>query len=305
MLVRQRLDLFFLGGCLAALLATHSEARNLYVNNLLGDDAFAGEREQPASGAGPVRSINRALRLVLPSDRVVIANTGQPYREQLSISGRCLRGSERNPLVITSDGAVLDGSVIAETGAWRHLQDDVFLLRPRRLAFQQLFRDGKPLDRVRLVSHLDAPQALKPLEWSLVGGALLFRAEENRLPRSYGLRHAGLQTGVTLHNTRHVVIEGLVIQGFQQDGVNAHELVRDCVLRNVQCRANGRSGLCAGGVSRLRAEGCNLYDNGEVQARASGLATLDLVGCDIQQSDDAPATQMQGGKILIDGQPAP
>jgi len=280
-------------------------ARNIYVNNQLGDDQFSGDRESIASKAGPTRSIGRALRLVLPGDRVVIANTGQPYREQLSISGRCLRGSERRPLVISGNGAVLDGTVTAQSGAWRHVSGDLFMLRPKRLAFQQLFRDGQPLGRVRLASHYDAPQALKPLEWSLTSGAIYLRTEEDRLPRSYGLRHAGLQTGITLHNTRHVVIEGLVIQGFQQDGVNAHELVRDCALRNVECRANGRSGLSASGVSRLRAEGCNLYDNGVVQARASGLATLELDGCDIQQTGDAPAYQAHDGKILIDGEPTP
>lgn len=281
-----------------------ASGREIYVNNLAGSDEFKGQRESSARGSGPLRTINRALCLARPGDKIVVAKTPEPYREQLSIAGPRLRGNALRPLTITSDGAVLDGTVEAAVGAWRHVEGNVFAMRPRRLAYQQLFRAGKPLDRVRLVSHADAARGLEPLEWSLVGGALYFHAEQSRLPASYGLRHAGLQTGVTLYNTQSVVIEGLVIQGFQQDGVNAHELVKDCVLRNVECRANGRSGLSVGGVSRVRAQACNVYDNGRVQVRTAGLGQLDLSGCDIEKDSDAPAFDSRGGELTIDGERA-
>src|SRR5690606_40787783 len=141
--------------------------------------------------------------------------------------------------VIVGNGATLDGTILAAPGAWRHVAGSTFAMRPRRLTFQHLFLAGKPLSR----SEATAPEALRPLEWELAGGHIYFTTEDNRVPESYDLRHCGLQTGITLYNVQNVRIENLVIQGFQQDGVNAHELVSTCELVEIECRANGRSGL--------------------------------------------------------------
>src|SRR5690606_25077001 len=119
---------------------------------------------------------------------------------------------------------------------------------------------------------------------------------------SYELRHCGLQTGITLYNTRHVRIENLIVQGFQQDGINAHELVSHCQLVNVECRANGRSGLSVGGVSRVSVVGSHFYDNGRVQVRTEGLAHLELTGCDVAE-EPAPAYSAGGRRLLVDGEP--
>jgi hypothetical protein len=91
-----------------------------------------------------------------------------------------------------------------------------------------------------------------------------------------------------------------VIQGFQQDGVNAHELVSHCELIEVECRANGRSGLSVGGVSRLDVVRSNFYDNGRVQVRTEGLASLELSQCDVAE-EPSPAYSADGKQLLIDG----
>lgn len=289
--------------CLILQPASPTHARDIYVNNLAGSDDFSGFDQTGAGKSGPVRTINRAVQIASVGDRIVIAKTAEPYREQITIGG-CLKGTKKQPLVITSDGAVLDGSVVASPGAWRHLRGNVFSMRPHRLAYQQLFDEGRPLRRVRLTSTVGADLALQPLEWSLTANQILLSVEEGKLPESYNLRHAGLQTGITLYNTRNVVIEGLIIQGFQQDAINAHEMVKDCVVRNIECRANGRSGLSAGGVSRVTAIGCNFYDNGQTQVRVEGLAKLSLEACDIDKQANAPAFEQAGGELLIDGKPA-
>ena len=48
---------------------------------------------------------------------------------------------------IVGNGAVLDGSVAVPLLAWEHFRDETFRFRPRRQAYQQLFRDGLPLVR--------------------------------------------------------------------------------------------------------------------------------------------------------------
>ena len=297
--MRNWLALSVLSMALAACRAGYS--RDLYVNNVIGNDQLSGMRETPSERQGPVRSIQRALCLAQPGDRVHIANTDTPYREQICISGPCLRGRADRPFVIRGNGAMLDGTVVAQSGDWRHEAGDVFALRPRRLAYQQLYRDGSPAKRARLVDFTAVDEQLEPLEWALASDRILFRVEQGQLPAAYELRHAGLQTGITLYNTEHVRIENFIVQGFQQDGINAHELARHCVIAGAECRGNGRSGISVGGISRVEIKSCNLYDNGVAQLRVDGQAQVALDGSDVAESPEAITYDVRGGELTIDG----
>ncbi|TWT76859.1 hypothetical protein Pla123a_22820 [Posidoniimonas polymericola] len=285
-----------------ALLPALSSGRDIYVNNLAGDDRLSGLNQELSGDHGPVASICRALKIAAAGDHVIVANTGELYREQLSVFGCNLRGYEDRPLTISGNGATLDGTVMAADGSWRHVDGDVFAMSPRRLTFQQLFKAGSPLARVRVASATDADQALQPLQWAMTQNEILLRVDRGRLPEQYELRHAGMQTGITLYNTRHVVVEDFVVQGFQQDGVNAHTLVNDCVLRRIECRANGRSGLSVGGASRVLVEESGFYDNGRAQVRVEGHAKLTLDGCELDDDQDAAPYLLQRGDLTIDGE---
>lgn len=295
-----RLSLLFplLAVALASL--NTASAADVYVDNVLGNDRHSGLIASPLGGDGPVATFARALRIAGPSDRLVIANTGEPYREMLSLSGPHHMGSSNRPFVVVGNGAVLDGSVAAATGAWEHAEGDVFAVRPRRLAYQQLFSAGRPLQHNLAASQTGDAALLEPLQWALSGGKLFLRTEPGAIPENYDLRHCGLQTGITLYQTQHVRIENLIVQGFQQDGINAHEGVRDCELANVECRANGRAGLSVGGVSRVRVTNGNFYDNGRVQVRTEGMAELRLEACDVDDGR-APAYHHRGRELLVDG----
>ena len=286
--------------CLTVLLiASHGSAKTIYVNNQMGSDSASGLSQQPEAEHGPVRTLTAALALASKADRIVVANTGVPYYESISLSLPQHSGFRHKPFVIEGNGAVLDGTLTHDLGAWQAVASDIFSMQPRRLTYQQLFAGGVPLERVDLTS-VDELQQLQPTQWTLLNGRMYFRTEDNKIPTEYNLRHAGLQTGITLYDVRFVRIENLVVQGFQQDGVNAHELVRDCQLVDVDARANGRAGLSVGGVSRVEAERSNFYDNGRVQVRTEGLAELALEACEV---DDATApTYKTGGRSLkVDG----
>ena len=94
-------------------------ARDVFVNNVAGNDAKPGVRADPQSGDGPVRTLDRALRLVRHGDRIVLANTGEPYREMISLCDVGQRGYPDLPLVIQGNGATLDGTV---TGGRRRVE---------------------------------------------------------------------------------------------------------------------------------------------------------------------------------------
>ena len=281
---------------LFTLAAAPALARDIFVDNVAGSDIKKGRRPDASAGDGPVRTLDQALRLVRRGDRIVLANTSEPYREMISLCDVGQRGYPDLPLVIQGNGATLDGTVTAAPGAWKYENDNIFSFRPKRLTYQQLFREGKPLRRVQSVNYSGATLPIEPLEWALLTDRIAFRVEEGKLPEQYGLRHAGLQTGITLYNTEYIRIENLIIQGFQQDGINAHELVRHCELVNVECRANGRSGISVGGVSRVSILNSNCYDNGRAQLRVEGQGQVTASGSDFNQKDtNVSWLELRGG----------
>src|SRR5207245_11172076 len=69
-------------------LAPTAEARNIYVDNVAGSDLLDGSvptNTDPARGA--YQSIGRAIKSARAGDHIILANSGQPYRESISLVG--------------------------------------------------------------------------------------------------------------------------------------------------------------------------------------------------------------------------
>ena len=112
-----------LGGlCLALLLwSVPASARDIFVDNVSGDDRFIGSQiNNAADGSGPVRTIGKALRLAGNGDAIELAATGQPYRESVSLVGSSHSGLAGHPFTIRGNGAILDGSAPVPPQAWEH-----------------------------------------------------------------------------------------------------------------------------------------------------------------------------------------
>ncbi len=268
--------------------ATFGSARDLYVNNMAGNDRYDG-RVPTTEGKklGPLHTIARALRIAQKGDRVIIANTGQPYRESITLQGGRHSGLRAARFELIGNGAVLDGSRDIPANAWTWYSGNVFRYRPVKMHFQVLYRNGKPAERVQ-VTEAARIDDLKPLQWCLFEGQIYFCTEPGNLPQNYDLAHTTLPVGITLYEVRHVTIRDLVVQGFQLDGVNAHDGVTGTTLIGLTCRGNGRSGISVGGASRVQIQACLIGNNGAVQFRAEGPSHAQLVGCDLVGTDAAP-----------------
>jgi hypothetical protein len=284
--------------CLASL----ALGREIHVNNLEGDDRSDG-RASPtiAASSGPVRSIAKALRLAEAGDRIVVANTSQPYRESLSLTNSKHSGSPISPFVIEGDGAVLEGAAELPDRAWKHYDGDVFFCQPAGLGYQQLFSQGRPANRRSTIDADTRVPALQPLEWCLAESRIYFRVEAGQLPSDYDLACCALRTGITLYNVRDVVIRNLVIQGFQFDGIAASNVVVDARLEGVTCRANGRSGISVCGGSSVELADCVLSGNGDSQLQSERYSRSFIHKSKLI-ADTAPAIMARGGHIAIDGQ---
>ena len=272
-----------------ALVATESMGGDIFVNNRIGDDRRPG-----TSAEEPCQSIRRGLELANSGDRVIIAETGEPYRESLTLQAGKHSGISGRPFQIVGGGAILEGTAPVPEDSWEHASGDVYRYRPGKLSHQILYLNGKPANR-KIATGSELP-ALSPLEWSLHQGHIYFRAEANRLPRQYALTHTRLPVGITIYEARHVVIQDLIVQGFQLDGINAHDSAMDTKLLGLVCRGNGRSGISVGGASRVTMIDCLVGDNGTAQVRTEGHCVADIVNCDLLENT-APGLVRHGGRV--------
>ena len=286
--------------CLAGLIVwpTLAWGRDIFVDNLNGDDRKAGTSatSQGAAG-GPCRSIAKALRIATKSDRIVIANTGVPYRESISVQGANHSGDEVSAFQIVGNGATLDGTISLADADWEYLHSDIFRVRPPRMSFQQLFLADQPAPR-RQPPTGQLPK-LAAGEWCLWEGWIYFRTEQGRLPQTYGPACCGLTVGITLYDVHDVVITGLVVRGFQLDGINAHDTVRRTDLVGLNCHHNGRSGISVGGASRVRIDTCAAAGNGAAQVRTEGYCIVQTIENQLDAAS-APAIVSEGGKVVAE-----
>lgn len=281
----------------ACAFCTQAVGRDIFVNNRAGDDHSDGRFPNSQGISGPVQSIAKALRLADTGDRIILANTGEPYRESVSLSGLRQSGFNVQPLVIDGDGATLDGS--APAAGWQPAGGDLFRFRPERTAFAVLFLNGKPLDRVPSTAPNEQLPVLQPLQWTLHDGWIYFRVEPDHLPGQYPLSYSQLQVGLTLYKVEDVFITNLVVQGFELDGINCQD-VRGTTLNHITARWNGRSGIAICGASHATIDGCLLEGNGESQLHVEGPSDTSVIGSELNPKS-APEWLIHGSRLFIDG----
>jgi hypothetical protein len=281
--------------------AASAPARDIFVDNVNGDDRRGGTLavSQGAAG-GPCRTIAKALRVAKASDRIIIANTGQPYRESISVQGARHSGTGDFPFEILGNGATLDGRVSLADAQWEYLAANVFRTRPKLMSFQQLFL-GEAVAVRKYFQNGRFPR-LEPLEWCLLDGWIYFRVEPDKLPQSYDLSCCGQTVGITLYDVHDVIVRDLAVRGYQIDGVNCHDTVRRSDLVNLTCIDNGRSGISIGGACRVRVDTCTCAGNGAAQLRVEGYCLVQTIA-NMLDAASAPAIVREGGQIIEEEQP--
>lgn len=275
-------------------LTAQSFARDIFVDNLAGDDRNNGSQPVAgAVGAGPVRSITRALWIAHAGDRVVLTKNDEPYREMVCLIGPRNSGFEDSPFVIEGNGAVIDGSAMINSEDWDHAFGEIFKVRFRYMANPMLFEGDKLLPRIKIASAKDLSK-LQVGEWASFGGKVYFRPASDRSLLTYPLAGASMASGITLFQVDQVQIRNLTVQGFRIDGIAAPDAAENVLLEKIVSRANGRSGLSTGGASKVIAAESQMIENGVTPVRMEGLCKLKLANCLL-----APVTTVdrKGGKL--------
>ncbi len=285
---------------LALIIVVSASAREIFVDNVAGNDLFSGKQPyNTPEQTGPVRTLAKALGLALYGDTIVLANRGMPYRESVSLVGGRHSGSLRQPFTIRGNGAILDGSRPIDPNAWKPYQGNVFWYRPNRMSYQQLYIDGRPAAQVVVPGWEKRFPQLKKLEWCSFEGAIFFCVEDSKLPGDYNLSCTDAQTGITLYQVDNVLIDDLIVQGFQLDGISLPNSARNVMLSNVTCRGNGRSGVAVGGASTVDIENSALGNNGVAQLLTLPYSTTRLSDS-LLLGNTAPGWVELGGRVSID-----
>ena len=274
-------------------------ARDIYVNNQIGSDFLDGFSEDRGQGKiGPVKTITRALALARRGDNIVLANTGQSYHESISIQGARHSGLKKKPFLIVGNGATLDGTRTIKPEEWDIVDNAVFEMTPRETTRTLLYLDGKPATSVAVNRDATKVPELAPNQWCIYRGRIYFKCEEGKIPLDYELSLTDLQVGISIYNVRGLIISDLTIQGFRQDGINAHDNVFECELAELRVRGNGRSGISVGGSSRVLIEACLIGSNGKTQVRTEARSIVKLRSNDIISADDGTGVDDGGAQVI-------
>jgi hypothetical protein len=259
----------------------HAVARDLYVNNDSGSDSHSG------------------ISVAKKGDSIHIANTGVPYQESVSIQNSRNSGLVGKSFRIIGNGATLDGRKKISYDQWTAVGNQIFEFKPPRTSFFILYIDNRPATQIDVPAGASKLPQLEELQWCLFKRKVYFKPANRRLPDAFDVSYTHAQVGITLIDCQHIVIENLIIQGFQLDGINVHDNVFDAQLLEITSRGNGRSGISVGGASRVQIEACLLGNNGAAQLRTEGHSVTTLKNSDlIDTNSQAPAVVSDGGKII-------
>ena len=318
MIQKTLVSIFFLILCISGTVT----GREIYVDNMRGNDAFTGHTTRATDESGPVRTIQRALELARNGDCIILTNNPElPYRESLHLCGEKHSGIPGFPFRIIGNGAVLDGSAEVPPHFWHSIgAKGIFVYQPPYIADQNLFYRGKPIKRLDAgdVKTLQELLALdwKPMRWCLCHGKIYFKpqdasmvlATERLLPpgssqaavrRQYAITAPEKQFGIMLSHVRNLEIQDLVIQGFQNDGMVLSTMAVDVKLTNVTSRGNARNGISVGTGCALWMKDCVLGNNQTAQllteeGSLTSIFTSELIPY------PAPAWVENGGDVYLD-----
>ena len=235
---------------LSGLPALHAEI--IYVDNILGDDAYDGTSATPINPtSGPVRTFGRGLQLLKPGLRLNITNTGLPYFGSLELNGAKHSGTPLSPMFIDGNGAEINGAIPVPKTGWQQVGQSLWKFTPFRKGHYLLILDNKALpETVVPRDSLELPD-LAEHHWAAWQGAIYFKASTLEVPADLELWFATRSMGITLYDVHDIIVRDIKVRHFRIDGINAHDRCKNTVLERITAEENGRAGVVAAGSSKI------------------------------------------------------
>jgi hypothetical protein len=291
----------------AALTVARLGAADLYVDPDLGDDAVDGRAAAPvAGGSGPVRTIAHGLSLAGAGDTLHLAPRAKPYRESVIIKNR--HGEADRPIVIDGHGAVLTGCDPLRPEDWQAESGGIYrsdtlyaILHGDETVIDRVFFlvDGRQQRMGRTSKGSKAPfkqpAELQVGEWTFVAEnkAFYVRIADGRSLADCGFQAPVRKNGVAISGSdnAHLLIRGLSVRNFLNDGFNVHNRTRDVRFQAVSAFGCGDDGFSAHEDCECEVDGFLASGNstgfaniGQSRVHLSNALLLDNIGYEIYQT---------------------
>lgn len=252
---------------MAGLCCVSAEARDIYVDNRIGDDTFDGLSSRLLeNGSGPILTLRRAMQIAGFADQIVLTQPGTVYYDSLSLTGRRFSGTAAHPFTIIGNGAILSGQRQVPPQGWQKAGPDLWKLTFSRKGYYRLLRDGQTLPEFHPQPGTNPLATLTAGAWVPWHGSVYFRGEGDP-PAEQNFTFAADQTGLSLHHVDHVRIVDVTFRDYRFDGIHVQNLCSGIRLEGVTCENNGRAGLAVSGTAHVTLQGGTLAGNGRSSLR--------------------------------------
>lgn len=247
-------------------------SRDIHVHPVQGDDARSGEVVEVTAANGPVRTIQRAIKLAGPGDVVHLAKLAMPYRESVVFHNR--QGDIGRPIVLDGHGATVTGLEPVDLTQWDQPEPGLYrtsklLVANDAIVDRWFFRMNGRINRMQRCSKgpsqpLKAVADLKPGEWTYLKAESAFYIRvDPQVPLSdlqieAPLRSSGVQVS---GDCSHLEIRNLNTTHVYNDGFNIHGKCRDVLFQNVSATECGDDGISAHDDCRIRVDGLRSVGN--------------------------------------------
>jgi hypothetical protein len=265
---------------LAAGWASTAFARDIHVDNSTGDDRYMGQSLFISTGLrGPLRTLQKAVRIAQPGDRIVIRPTGFPFHEEVFVTGvKRPSPTKEFPIVLEGNGAMLDGLVgvdhmfTRDMGGWLYRFETP--LGPTHTT-DFLFVDGKPaiLGVGRGAGGRPMIDAGQFAPWN---GWMTYQLAKGDFIDRHTYAVSRLNVGLTIYRSNHWIVKNLDFRGYRLDGVRLHGPVEGIEFQNCRFLYNGRAGVAAKGLTEAVVSDSESIGNAKSAAVSRNLTKLSL-----------------------------
>jgi len=246
----------------------------------MGDDRFMGQSRQIHTGLqGPLKTLQKAVRIAKPGDRILVEPTGVPFHEEVIISGVTRPSPTQDyPIVLEGNGAMLDGLVGVDPLLSRHMGGGLHRfetqLGPTHTS-DLLFIDGKPgvLGTNRLPTGRPRLDAGQFAPWN---GWLTYQVGGDDYLDRHSFAVSRMNVGLTIYRSNYWIVRNLDFRGYRLDGVRIHGPVEGLQFQNCRFLYNGRAGIAAKGLTDAVVSDSESIGNAKAAAVSRNLTRLGL-----------------------------